>query len=1150
MSFCVDLWNGFDIIKNQFNNTQKKLKTLSKFLSSYITIETNNCKSLEYLYKEFKDTSEPEFLLDESFKKVIEIFDYESQHRKTYYNNLIKIVLEPLNAYLDKPKFILNKCFSDNIENTDIFNRLLNILIEKQTVFHNQCKELSSQVALLEIDKINKTNKTQISKCKKFLDKVKYSKEDYINCLKETNKEREKFNQKTEEILNNLEEMYTEMIEKMHNSLYNFTTYRLEFYQSLIRNEQKEFNETHSKIVPEKEILDFIIKNATKEFPLIKFEFCSLKFSVLNNFVKNKYYNKIPEKEFKNVYKAIKNYFDTNSIFKDDLGLIPKQKTNDFFTRRFTFFGKKPQNNNQNIEEMKEKKENLEKFITELFTGNNNQTKKEKDKNNQKDEEDKTKEKNETKENAESKSDEKLNADKPEIIETSEKKSDNLDEQKKEELVNANDDKLEKTLDDKKEKKINNTDNNINYCEEKNEEDLELNNKEKNKNENESKDNSKKENKEEVNNKIENKEENKEEKNNILENKEKDNKNDKNENLENKNNVIEDQNKNNINNEENKIENENQIKKKDLDFGDLIKLIYNTNENSFFYIETLIKKLSYLRSIGIFKISDYAYKLILALFGTILYQNPKNDYILKNVLILCQTFYKLQDNQKIYLQEGVKNREIFKSPEIWHRVINYSMNLSCSDKDLTNLKSNEIIEKVNKESDVVVIAYLCDIKQYTDDEKVFNDVKDYYIKVYNMDKEKVDKEVEEYMKTLNKVKVKKKTNNKSEKGEVNKKDSNKENLVTNIKNNQNTNKNEDLTLNEIISNNKIDINTNLKSYIFKYDVPFIKKEKKYSFNQIINTNNFELNINNSENDTIKEINDNKDEIKDKKDYIKKEGETEKEINEDNINNIDNNVNAMNEAHNIEAKKEDINQEEDIEKNINKSETDIINEKTIEDNSDNLKEDEKENKETTKEKNESKSNIISEKTDEEINKESVEEKINEPNQIINNDNNPSETKEEKNNLNNNENNSPNFVNSIINFIVKEEEKIKNEDKEKNEKDENNEEDIKQNKEKNDEDKTEEENNDNENIEGKKETKKEEENKIIDEEGIKENNEEENKKEKEEEKNKEENEDEENKKEDDNEKKENKEEKKEVKNEEEINKEESGEEIKEQKEKNIE
>ena len=76
MSFCVDLWNGFDLIKNQHNSIYRKLKSLKNLLISYISIEIEYCKKLENVYKDHKDNTKPEFLLDESFQKIIEIFNY------------------------------------------------------------------------------------------------------------------------------------------------------------------------------------------------------------------------------------------------------------------------------------------------------------------------------------------------------------------------------------------------------------------------------------------------------------------------------------------------------------------------------------------------------------------------------------------------------------------------------------------------------------------------------------------------------------------------------------------------------------------------------------------------------------------------------------------------------------------------------------------------------------------------------------------------------------------------------------------------------------------------------------------------------------------------------------------------------------------
>ena len=46
---------------------------------------------------------------------------------------------------------------------------------------------------------------------------------------------------------------------------------------------------------------------------------------------------------------------------------------------------------------------------------------------------------------------------------------------------------------------------------------------------------------------------------------------------------------------------------------------------------------------------------VLIIFIKILRENKNNDYILKNILILAQTFYKLENGEKIYIQESLKN---------------------------------------------------------------------------------------------------------------------------------------------------------------------------------------------------------------------------------------------------------------------------------------------------------------------------------------------------------------------------------------------------------------------------------------------------------------------------------------------------------------
>ena len=279
-------------------------------------------------------------------------------------------------------------------------------------------------------------------------------------------------------------------------------------------------------------------------------------------------------------------------------------------------------------------------------------------------------------------------------------------------------------------------------------------------------------------------------------------------------------------------------------------------------VEILIKKLSFLRSKGYFDIEERAYNKILCLFFIILSEEPKNDYILKNILILAQTFYKTENNKKVYLQQSMKGSKIFSETETWHRVINYSMNLSCSSMDLSQTKE-DMIDKINKEAAVIVVAYLCDIKQYTDKEDVFNKVKNYYVKVYNLDENMIDKEVEKYF-----ISFKQKEN------------------VEETKNNNNIIK--------TINLNDLDNENFIKQRSYSIPTNILKnKEKTINNNESqedSNTNLNELIIQNKEADTIKDIvnNDsNKEQEKENEKEKDNEKENEKEKENENENEIEN-----------------------------------------------------------------------------------------------------------------------------------------------------------------------------------------------------------------------------------------------------------------------
>jgi len=231
MSFSVDLWNGTDAIKKQVFSVLKKIKSISKLITSYLSIETNYHKSLENLYKENKENINPENKLDESYLKIIDIFEFENRNRKILCNYINKVVVEKLNEYLRQPNTLLNKCFSDNNFNEEGFRRTLGILKDKQTNYWKDCKELAVLLAQNEIEEANSPNdtklaKTRTSRIKEKLNKLNLSKQEYIDCIKESNKEREKYNKKTEDILDTLQQLYMVMIEKLKDSINNFVIQR------------------------------------------------------------------------------------------------------------------------------------------------------------------------------------------------------------------------------------------------------------------------------------------------------------------------------------------------------------------------------------------------------------------------------------------------------------------------------------------------------------------------------------------------------------------------------------------------------------------------------------------------------------------------------------------------------------------------------------------------------------------------------------------------------------------------------------------------------------------------------------------------------------------------------------------------------------
>ena len=686
MSFSVDLWNGFDIIKSSISLNFKRTKQILDILSSYSYILKEYYKGLDNLYKvanESKVSSKPNSLLDDSIQLIISSFKDESESIKEHYNYIYKYLNE-FREKIDNIKLKVELVLTEHIQNKDIFSRILNNLILKKESYDKSCNDLSIYLAEIEAKKIIKEkslNKEEKKKDKEMYDnniindknnniiiknwknnlvinlikdipnkkenitkKLLDNKEEYLKYLPEAENEREKYNKITEEHLNKLEKYSKNIIFFFQNSINNYLKDKKKTYKNIININEINDIDIFSKIDYEKINLDFIINNATKEFPMNHLEFIPYIINKPKIIQKLEKYTELSNEDINNIINIIKIQIKESKI---DI------YENEFL--RQSFIGKR-------IAE-EEKVNRLRR------SGSSDMLKLKNDGKNIK------------------------------------------------ALKNFNDNDNNKTI--RNNNILNDINrNNINLI--KNKDDLVLINLNKKRNNFRyikdfvyrlfsSKDNNQK---------------------NILDELYSENSFDENED--------EDKESENIINKERAIYNKL--------FFDFLELIDLSNKEHNEYLDYFIKLLSHQRSIGKFSISENEYKIILNIFSYILIHYKSSNDFIKNTILFSQTFYKTDSssNKKIYILNGMKNNDVFNDTEIWHRAINYNLSLSIkkyNNYDFNILNKEEYIKYLNKIVPNLIISYLYDIKLSTNKEKVYEEVKNFYVQVYHLNEKLIEEQV-------------------------------------------------------------------------------------------------------------------------------------------------------------------------------------------------------------------------------------------------------------------------------------------------------------------------------------------------------------------------------------------------------------------------
>ena len=624
MSFRVDLWNGFDIIKNQFSSTINKISNLYNVLLSYVGCEKVYSKSLESLYKDNKDLFKDEdYLLDKNLIMLINNFKSESEFHKEHYKYVKHNILVSLKEITEKEKSLLNNLFNEGMQNQENFIKTKNNLITKQKNYNSALKNFYDFLSnfyeyelniLLENDIVHsysinisdkmdnikiantmkdlsyinlnttfsediKMNK-KINKREKLIEKIRQSREEYTSLLNESNEFLESYKNKNENILQTLEGKYQSLISNIYSTLITTVDNRIDLINKINLLYSSYLEKNLKNITVKKEIMEFIIKNATKDFPLNKFEFISNNFENnnklssihINNYLKEKLEN---EENFNRDSKRPKSQKKTEA--KNFNGRPTKKKNTNGQNENASIVLENPLNNDIKNYKIKSNIYLIENFIEEL------------------------------------------------IFDQKEEKTKDI------ELISCSDSSG-------KMKEISN----------------------------------------------------------------------------------------------------------------IKSLLDKKNDYHIDYLENFFKALNLKRAKGHFVLDKKSYDILIDLFNFLLNNQPNVDFILKNIIILSQTFYSLETNKdelnlskkKIFLQNGLKNLPIFNNPETWHRVINFNLSSNINSKDISlQLDKNEINKKLSVLAYNLLMSYLTDIKDFTNDQNVFEEVKNFYIRIYNLNAETLNKQI-------------------------------------------------------------------------------------------------------------------------------------------------------------------------------------------------------------------------------------------------------------------------------------------------------------------------------------------------------------------------------------------------------------------------
>lgn len=319
MSFSIDLWNGFNLLKDKFTATFNKVQTLYNIFISFLNMEKEYSKNLDSLYNTNKDQIKEEFLLEKSFIELINNIKEQNDFHKKHIDFVSKYLAQPLKEMIDKQKSIF-QYFAENAKNIENLNKNKNNIISKQVKYHNSCVDLTNFFIANDNNKLNGSfisDQANFHKRQKLIDKINQNKNEYISILFSSNIDLEQYNLRSNQMLNDLENKYESTLDLLKWSLINYANNKIVLYDKVNNLYKAVLKNYFTNIDDKQELQNFIRKYVTKEFPVSKFEFIPYKLNTINiKLFKEEERKKNPNECNKKI-NLIKKFFADNKLISN-----------------------------------------------------------------------------------------------------------------------------------------------------------------------------------------------------------------------------------------------------------------------------------------------------------------------------------------------------------------------------------------------------------------------------------------------------------------------------------------------------------------------------------------------------------------------------------------------------------------------------------------------------------------------------------------------------------------------------------------------------------------------------------------------------------------------------------------------------------------